>query len=137
MKKLTIFFLAIMFMLSNQVCMAYDDFSLSVNRIVIDKRIIKDSDIYYIPVRTVFEAVGAEVLWQGEEQSIDIVFKDMTCKLKVDSSEIIVNGAKKQISVPVKLFGDYSYMCLCALNELRTCTIRADTEEKKIEIIMY
>lgn len=64
--------------------------------------IIKN-DRTLVPMRAIFEAMGAKVTWiedMFDGQKITATKDDMTVLLKLNSSEAVVNGKKIQMEVP-------------------------------------
>lgn len=61
-----------------------------------------------VPVREVFEseAIGAEVVWNGDKKEIYITYKDKLIVLKIDSKIAQVNENQVELDVPAKLIRD-------------------------------
>lgn len=55
------------------------------------------NDRALVPVREVFEALGAKVLYDDTDKSIDISYGTKTVKLQIDSVEARINGKKTLI----------------------------------------
>lgn len=53
-----------------------------------------------LPLRFVSEALGAEVVWNGKDRSITILYGDDTILLVLDQSAATVNGKKVVMDVP-------------------------------------
>lgn len=58
----------------------------------------------YIPLKTVMEAFGADVLWLGENK-ISVLFKDISAEITVGSTEYLVNQVQGKLSAPPVLKG--------------------------------
>lgn len=59
-----------------------------------------------VPVREVFEKLGGNVLWDGEERSVEVTFGAKVIKLWLDSTSAIVDGEQKTLDVPGKLINE-------------------------------
>lgn len=65
-----------------------------------------------VPLRGVFEAVGAEVDWTGSTQSIDITVAGTTINMRVNQPVAMVNGAQVALDVPPRNVGGHVHIPL-------------------------
>lgn len=56
------------------------------------------NDRALVPVREVFEGLGAEVLYNDTDKSIDISYGETTVELQIDSTEAKINGNQETIT---------------------------------------
>ena len=56
-----------------------------------------------VPLRQMYEAMGAKVSWDNNTQSIVVTRKNTTVKLKVGSDKAMVNGKEVQLKEKVKV----------------------------------
>ncbi len=56
-----------------------------------------------IPVRSVFESLGAQVLWEESTETVSILKGSKTIKLKAGSNWVYVNGKQVEIDIPVSI----------------------------------
>lgn len=70
-----------------------------------------------IPVRFLFELMGAEVEWNAEEQSAVISYNGTTVKVTIGSSAAIVNGEEKTLDSPAQLIGGKTMIPLRFISE--------------------
>lgn len=61
------------------------------------------SHVTFVPVRTVSEALGGRVTWDGDTQTITVERKGKVIQLIAESSKIMVDGKEALLSAPVKL----------------------------------
>lgn len=60
-----------------------------------------------LPIRSVVEAMGGSIQWDGATQKISLIAKGITVEMWIDKKEIKVNGVAKQMDVaPVILNGN-------------------------------
>jgi len=52
-----------------------------------------------VPMRAIFEALGADVEWDGKTQTVTAKNKDVTIKLQIGNNVLIKNGQKMQMDV--------------------------------------
>jgi hypothetical protein len=56
-----------------------------------------------IPVRSVFESLGAEVLWDESAKTVTILKEAKSIKLKVESNWVHVDEKQVEIDIPVSI----------------------------------
>jgi L,D-peptidoglycan transpeptidase YkuD (ErfK/YbiS/YcfS/YnhG family) len=59
-----------------------------------------------VPLRSVFEELGAKVYWDGEERSILVVKGETKVKLWIDKREAVVNGETIPMDEPPRIIND-------------------------------
>lgn len=59
-----------------------------------------------VPLRAIFDALGAEVMWNNEDRSIKAAKGDLTVQLQIGNTTAIINGAAVQIDVPPQILND-------------------------------
>lgn len=93
-----------------------------------------------VPLRSVFEALGATVEWDNATRSVKSVKGEVTIVLAVDSKEMIVNGEVKVLDVPAQIMNERTMVPVRAVaeafgaivewnNETRTVVIKTDSEK--------
>lgn len=92
--------------------------------------VIKD-DRSLVPMRIIFEALGAEVIWNESEQSVTAVKDGRTIKLTIDSTEIEIDGQASVIDaapilLPYNDYADTTMVPLRAVSEAFDCDVRWD-----------
>lgn len=87
-----------------------------------------------VPLRAIFEAIDAEVLWDGATQTITAKRGSKTVKLKIGSNEIDVDGNIKVIDVPAKIINERTLVPLRAVSEAFECYIVWDEIGKSVRI---
>jgi hypothetical protein len=89
-----------------------------------------------VPLRTIFEALGAEVDWKEENsvQTIIATTEDTTINMTINSNEYFVNGERKELDVPAQLMNDKTMVPLRAIGESLGCGVDWDQETKTVII---
>lgn len=89
-----------------------------------------------VPMRTIFEALGAEVNWKEEDgvQTIIATTEDTTINMTINSQEFFVNGESKSLEVPAQLMNDKTMVPLRAISESLGCGVDWDQETKTVII---
>ncbi len=70
-----------------------------------------------VPVRVISEGVGADVVWQGETNTVVITKGDDTITLKIGSDTMVVNGTATALEAPAQLVGGRTFVPLRAIAE--------------------
>lgn len=100
------------------------------NPVIIDGRTL-------VPVRGVFEALGAEVNWIGDEKKVIIFSEDVNISMKLNSDRFYVNGDEKKLDVPASLIDDRTMVPVRAISESLGCQVDWDDESKTVVISTY
>lgn len=59
-----------------------------------------------VPVRAIFEAMGAEVLWDNETRTVTSTLDETTVVMTIDNPIMTVNGKEINLLVPPKIIDD-------------------------------
>lgn len=89
-----------------------------------------------VPMRTIFEALGARVDWIDENgfQKIIANTAETNISLTINSKEFFVNGISKQLDVPAQLMNDTTMVPLRAVSESLGCGVEWEQETKTVTI---
>ncbi len=70
-----------------------------------------------VPLRALFEALGAEVMWDDPTQTVSAKKGDVEIKLPIGSHKVEINGAEVELDVPAQLVNDRTMVPLRFLSE--------------------
>lgn len=107
--------------------------------------IIRDDRIL-VPLRTIFEAMGATVAWNGNTQTVTSTKGSTTVSMTIDSYIMLKNGVEIYLDVPAQLVGDYTMVPVRAVAEAfgadvsweeDTRTVYIDINTKTHGIVIY
>ena len=87
-----------------------------------------------VPLRSVFEALGATVEWNNETRSVTSVKGDVTITLAVDSKEMVVNGIVKTLDVPAQIMNERTMVPVRAVAEAFGCDVKWDNDVRCVVI---
>lgn len=88
-----------------------------------------------VPLRSVFEALGATVAWDGETQSVVSFRDDLSILLFLNSNEMVVSGEVKILSVPAQSMNDRIMVPVRAIAEAFGCEVNWDGETRTVVVI--
>ena len=95
--------------------------------------IIKDGRTL-VPVRGVFEAMGAQVDWLQEAQKVVVNTASVNITMTLNSSVYYVNGVEKTLDVPAELINDRTMVPVRAISESLGCNVDWDNENRVVVI---
>lgn len=95
--------------------------------------IIKD-DRTLVPVRGVFETIGANVDWLQEAHKAVINTADKNITITLDSDTYYVNGEAKTLDVPAMLINDRIMVPVRAISEALNCNVEWDNVNRVVVI---
>lgn len=93
----------------------YIDFD--VNPTIINNRTM-------VPVRAIFEALGAEVEWVEETKTVVSRMNDTVVKLTINQKAIAKDGLIRDIDVPALIVDDRTLVPVRAISEAYGCTVQ-------------
>ena len=77
----------------------------------------KENDRVLVPLRTIFEALGAEVSWNDERQQVTARREEITVELTIGEEKMLKNDEVIQLDVPAKLVKDRTLIPIRAAAE--------------------
>lgn len=96
---------------------------------------ITDNDRTLVSMRIIFEALGAEVEWENETQTVTATKDGITVSVTIDSNRMLKNGEEIVLDVPARLVGDSRTLVpLRAISEAFGCQVEWDEELQRVDI---
>ena len=96
---------------------------------------ITEKDRTLVPMRAIFEALGAEVEWENETQTATATKEGITVSVTIDSNRMLKNGEEIELDVPARLVGDSRTLVpLRAISEAFGCQVEWDEELQRVDI---
>lgn len=92
------------------------------------------NDRTLVPVRAIFEAMGADVIWDAEKRTVDGFGDGIYVSMKIDDTEISVNSVITTIDVPAQIYKDRTLVPLRVVSECLGATVEWDGFTKTIMI---
>ena len=83
-----------------------------------------------VPARAVFEALGAEMEWDGGSQTASAVKEDVQIKIKIGQEIFEKNGQPITLDVPAQIIGDRTLIPLRAVADAFGCRVGWDGATK-------
>lgn len=83
-----------------------------------------------VPMRAIFEALGAEVDWDGVTRTATGTLGDHTVSIQVGSTAALVNGELRSLDVPAQIIQNRTMVPARFISEALGCTVSWDGETK-------
>ncbi len=106
---------------------------LDGNAIEFDVAPIIENDRTLVPLRAIFEALGAQVEWDGENETVTSAKGNNICVLQI-GGKMFVNGVEKELDVPAKIVEDRTLVPLRAVSEAYECKVDWNGDTRTVTI---
>ena len=93
-----------------------------------------ENGIVLVPIRAVFEKMGAEVVWNDEDQSITVVKDKASAYMMISNGGIMINGEIQDLGYPVTLIDDAAYAPLTAIEKFTDTDVVWNARQTTVEI---
>lgn len=90
------------------------------------------NDRTLVPVRGIFEHLGAEVVWH--DGRVTIVSESVNIEMIIGSNEFMYNSELRSFDAAPKIIKDRTYIPLRAVSELLECEVIWDGESRSVHI---
>ena len=108
----------------NDICVEFD----------VQPQIINDRTM--VPLRKIFEELGATVSWEEETETVTAVREDVEIILKIGSKVLERNGEKKELDVPAMLINDRTLVPVRAISESFGAEVNWIEETEQVHIVL-
>ena len=92
------------------------------------------NDRTMVPLRAIFEALGASVDWNQETKTVTSTKGDTTIKLTIDSNTMYVNGNTVTLDTPACVVNDRTFVPVRAISEAYKTTVDWNGDTKTVII---
>ncbi len=95
--------------------------------------IIKD-DRVFVPVRVIFEGIGAKVGWDEENKKVISELDSAIVVMAIGEKEIILNGEKKEVDVPPQIINNRTFLSINDISKIYNCDVIWDHVAKTVVV---
>jgi len=88
-----------------------------------------------VPVRAIYEAMDATVLWDAENKTVMSILGKDTVKMTIDNNTIYVNGEERTIDVAPRIINDRTMIPARAAAEAFDAKVNWNQEKRLVEIL--
>ena len=108
--------------------------TINDNPIDFDQTPIIIDDRTLVPLRAIFEALGATVEWDGDTQTVTSEYNGIKIKLTIGDDKIYINGKENEIDASAQLIDGTTYVPIRAVAEAFNADVSWDGESKTVII---
>ena len=140
MKKVIAGILAALCIASSGAAYAADTVTIRVNgqELALEEPAFIENDRTLVPLRGVFEAVEAQVMWDQDSKTVVVTQSQddalAVIVVQIDSKTAFVGETKKELDVPAMLINDTTYVPLRFILEELGNSVVWDQETKTVDI---
>ena len=87
-----------------------------------------------VPVRSIFEAMGAKISWDGEAKTVTSTLDKKTAVFTIDSKIAMVNGVPKEIDASPQIIDGKTMVPARAVSEMFDCNVLWDGVNRRVLI---
>lgn len=92
------------------------------------------NDRTMVPLRAIFETMGAEVEWDDATKTVTATRDDVTISLAIGSDQLYVNGEAKTIDTPAMIINDRTMVPVRAIAESFGCEVNWNETARRVYI---
>ena len=116
------------------ICASAIDVYVDNQKLELSNEPIIENDRTLIPMRSVFEALGANVQWIDSEKTA-VAYKGLdVLQLAIDNNTMLVNGGATALDTPARLIDSKTYVPLRAVSENLNYEVEWDAKTRSIYI---
>lgn len=104
------------------------------NKVQFDQQPVIADDRTLVPVRAIFEALGAEVDWVADTRTVVSTKDENKCELVIDSNEMKVGDETVTLDVPAMIINDRTLVPVRAISEAYGCNVEWEADTKTVII---
>lgn len=119
----------------SHVYVSADSITVFIDGVKTDAEPYMKSDRVMVPMRRIFELLGAEVEWEASAQSITAVKGGVTAQFAIDSNLMYKNGEEAYIDAAPELVGDRTFVPLRAVSEVFGYSVDWTDSEQRADIL--
>lgn len=89
-----------------------------------------------VPMRAIYEALGARVAWEGETRTIVSYdpTSDVSITMQIDSNKMFINEQEIELDVPARIVNDRTVVPLRAISEGMKSVVNWDNDTRTVTV---
>lgn len=99
-----------------------------------DQPPIMENNRVLVPLRVIFETLGADIEWDGTTQTVTAVRGETNISLQIDSNMMYKNGEVIELDVPARLLNDRTLVPIRAVSEAMEAKVEWIQKDKTVVI---
>ncbi len=136
MKKYLLQFLVLIVLITSGLSVKANDVGITIdgNRSTLESSAFISDGRTYVPMRDLFENIGATVSWENETKSATAIFGGSTISFEIGSNIILKDGKVYKSDSDCKLIGGKTYIPLRIILELLGFNVNWNENDENINI---
>ena len=136
MKKIVSIVICLVIVLSCVTCFAANDVKVFVggNEVVFDQPPVIQDGRTLVPLRAIFEALGASVGWDGETSSVIASKDDKVIIMQIGHENLYKNNEKIKLDVPPVIINSRTLVPVRAIAESFNLTVGWDDATRTVTV---
>lgn len=124
------------FALSNNNVEAATPISVKINsqELYFDQQPIMEKGRVLVPMRAIFEAMGAKIEWSDRTKTVKATNDSTTVSLTLNSKQAVINGTKKNLDVPGKAVNGRTLVPLRFVSEALGANVEWNSNQNLVQI---
>ena len=137
MKKFICAFLCGLFFTTGVQCFATSPITVTLDYVNIHflQPPVIQNDRTLVPLRAIFEAMGASVEWNGETKTITSTLDDTTVVMTLGNNTMVVNKTEKVLDCAPQLIGESTLVPVRAVAESFGCNVEWNSATRNVSIL--
>jgi hypothetical protein len=113
------------------------ELSLLVNNepVLLDQSPVVEDGIVLVPLRGVFESLGATVSWDDETKTVFISYGENSVLLQINNNHIFKNSETIALDIPAKIINDRTMITLNTVEIALNVSTNWDAQSNTVHII--
>jgi len=95
---------------------------------------VMQNDRVLVPMRVIFEALGAKVEWDGSTNTVFAIATEKVIVLQIDSTTAFVNSESKTLDVPAQIIDDRTMVPIRFVSETLGAEVTWDETSSTVVI---
>ena len=105
------------------------------SEILFDQSPVLENDRVLVPMRAIFEALGAEVTWEESTRTATASLGEIQVSVQIDNSEMMKNGEAVELDAPPRLIGERTLVPVRAISEGLGAVVEWNEQERQVIIL--
>ena len=104
------------------------------SEILFDQSPVLENDRVLVPMRAIFEALGAEVTWEEATRTAAASLGETQVSVQIDNPVMMKNGEPVELDAPPRLIGERTLVPVRAISEGLGATVDWNEQERRVII---
>lgn len=134
-QKFIAFILLLTIIVSPMMVQAGSDIDIYIDNVMLGAKGTLINNSTLVPLRAIFEALGADVAWDGTTKTVTSTKGDITIRLVIGNNKATKNGKVIELAAPAQLINSSTYVPLRFVGEAFGATVNWDGPTRSVYII--